>query len=421
MIWNFKRRERFTIPVAFGKFYPDWDFKRKHGELNCDAMMHRSSAFDPKNGSWTMCRRKATSEDESGKLQFCTRHTKRRPPNTCTNEQAIRVLAERAEFKEDLLGFFGAYEGSPVVKERRRQRRRVEKAIGKEWTEALNWLEKAVANGLECWDVASEWCGDGSPLRTSTLHKLFGRACVLAEEITDDCRRGRIQSAIRQWRSLFEIEVNMAFIARDTTQIPSRAERYEDWSEANYFLVNYRQNDERMIALCRKYRDWKLADHDGWTAPPDNPNAILSLDKRAQQMGYERGNGQQSLYSPLHIYTLCHSYVRNNIFAISNDALTPNGGTRDGPTAIGLDVPLCLTAMSIRNVTRLHLASIPRLQASPSGRYYGRCGDIQTDQALLEVAKVRPDSLSPLRGVDVSGTITSDDGTEYLCKPVRRK
>ena len=421
MIWNFKRRERFTIPVAFGKFYPDWDFKRKHGELNCDAMMHRSSAFDPKNGAWAMCRRKATSEDESGKLQFCTRHTKGRPPNTCTNEQSKRVLAERAEFKEDLLEFFGAYEGSPVVKERRRQRRRVEKAIGKEWNEALNWLGKAVANGLECWEVASEWCGDGSPLRTSTLHKLFGRACVLAEEITDDCRRGRIQSAIRQWRSLFEIEVNMAFIARDTTQIPSRAERYEDWSKANYFLVNYRQNDERMIALCRKYRDWKLADHDGWTAPPDNPNAILSLEKRAQQMGYERGNGQQSLYSPLHIYTLCHSYVHNNIFAISNDALTPNGGTRDGPTAIGLDVPLCLTAMSIRNVTRLLLASIPRLQASPSGRYYGRCGDIQTDQALLEVAKVRPDSLSPLRGVDVSRTITSDDGTEYLCIPVRRK
>ena len=409
------------MPVIFGKYYPDWDFRRKHGELNCDGMVRRSSAFDPQNGAWAMCRRKAKRAEETSKLRFCSHHLKKRPPNTCTNEQSEEILAERAKLREDLRDYFVAHEGSPIVGRRNRQRRRIEKAIKREWGEALNWLSKAVANGFECWEVAAAYCGDTNQRRVYTLHKLYGRACTLAEEITDDCRRGKIQSAIKQWRSLYEIEVNMAFIARDTTQNPSRAERYEDWSEANFFLVNHRQNDEGMIKLRRKYHGWHLADHAGWTAPPDNPNANLTLEKRALQVGYEKKNTDQNLYSPLHIYSLCHSYVHNNIFAISNDVLTPKDGAHDGPTAIGLDVPLCLTALSVRNVTNLIVENIPALQSDAAGEYFVRCGDIQADQVLVEVARVKQDYLSPLQGVDVSRTIKSDDGTEYLYIPVRRE
>ena len=294
----FKGRERPIVPVIFGKHYPDWDFRRKHGELNCDGMVLRGSAFDPQNGAWAMCRRKAKRAEDTSKLQFCSRHLKRRPANTCTNKQSAMILAERAKLKEDLRDFFVAFKGSPIVSRRNRQQRRIAKIIKREWGEALNWLSKAVGNGFECWDVAAAFCGHGDQPRVRTLHTLYGRACTLAEEITDDCRRGKIQSAIKQWRSLYEVEVNMAFIARDTTQTPSRAERYEDWSKANFFLVNYRQSEEGMIELRRKYRGWHLADHDGWTAPPDNPNATLALEKRALQTGYEK-NANENLYSPL--------------------------------------------------------------------------------------------------------------------------
>lgn len=76
--------------------------------------------------------------------------------------------------------------------------------------------------------------------------------------------------------------------------------------------------------------------------------------------------------------------------------------------------------MSLNNVTHLVLENIPSLQATAAAAYFARCGNIQESQVLLDVARVRPDSLSRLRGVDVSLTIDSCDGTEYLCIPVRR-
>ena len=43
-----KREQRPVVPFVFGKYYPDWNFRRKHGERNCDGMNRIGSMFDPR-------------------------------------------------------------------------------------------------------------------------------------------------------------------------------------------------------------------------------------------------------------------------------------------------------------------------------------------------------------------------------------
>ena len=266
-----------VIPVEFGKQMPDWGFHRKHGERNCDGMIHKGSIFDPKNGAWVMCTRKAKHTDEISGLQFCPRHMKRRPPNTCTHAQATQIQTERAIMWKQNQELLRAGQERPFLKLLDRQQTLVEKDINREWRAALSWLSKAVANSLECWvDTLPLYRENRSDLGT-TLHMLHGQACALARAIVKHCRSGELQSAIILWRSLFEIEVNMAYIAKDTTQVPSRAKRYYDWNMANYFYVNGLFSHETMIELQRKYKGWNLKHYDGWTAPPDNKRELYRI------------------------------------------------------------------------------------------------------------------------------------------------
>lgn len=406
--------------IEIMKYHPHWSFMRKHGEQNCDGMVHRSSWLEPVNGVWVMCGRKFKHTEESTGLRFCSRHQKRQPPLTCTSEEAAEMEEELSKFRELEREFFVAHEKTPYSRSLEKRQRQLEKTIGKEWGEAIGWLSKAVANSLECWETAFPSYEEGEFQLSFTLHMLHGQACALAEAITDHCRKGRVQSAIILWRSLFEIEVDMAFVAKGDTQVPSRAERYYDWWMANYFDVNDLPGHVEMIKLRRKYSGWSLRDYDGWTAPPDNPKATLSLTKRAEQVGYTRQTKEVDRYSPLDVYTRCHSYVHNNMFAIWNDVLTPRQVRREGPTAIGLDVPLCLTAYSLTRATHLLLDN----HAGEDGRHelenFERLADIQESQVILEVGMVRSELLSPLQGIDIFLKWKSDDGVEYIGRPVRR-
>ena len=329
-------------------------------------------------------------------------------------------MEELERFNEFQQEFFVAQEETPYLRSLDRGQRQLENTIRKEWGEAIDWLSKAVANSLECWEETFPNYEEGDFQLGFTLHMLHGQACALAEAIADHCRKGRIQSAIILWRSLFQIEVDMAFVAKGDAQVPSRAERYYDWWMANYFGVNNLPGHAEMIKLRRKYRGWNLGDYDGWTAPPDNPKATLDLTERAQRVGYTRETKEVDRYSPLDIYTRCHSYVHNNMFAMWNDLLTPRQVRREGPTAVGLDVPLCLTAYSLTRATHLLLDNHTDEDGSHSTSRPGRLADIQESQVMLEVGIVRSELLSPLSGVDVFMTWKSKNGVELIARPARR-
>ena len=411
-----KPKQSTIVPLEFGMYYPDWNFERKHGERNCDSMVRRISMFDSKNGAWVMCSHKASVIDESTGLQHCHRHLKHRTPITCTHSQAIGILEKRAEVREATQELFRAGEETPLLKALNEDQKRVEKASKGEWGESLTWLDKLVANAFDCWAATAQHYREDKGEVGPTLRMLFGQACTLARAIVSQCRSGHIQSAIVLWRSLFEIEVNMAYIARDTTQVPSRAERYNDWSIANYLYVNNLLAHEALIELKRKYSGWNLRHHEGWTAPPDNPKASLDVPSRARPVGHVEKNKRDGGYSHLDIYTLSHSYVHNNVFGMLNDPLTLRGESQYGPSSLGLDTPICLTAISLVRITHLLLDHKPNSEFA----HFGKFADIQTSQVQSEVSMVPEDLLSPLGGIDVSIVIQSDDGREHVVTPKRR-
>ena len=212
----------------------------------------------------------------------------------------------------------------------------------------------------------------------------------------------------------------MAYIAKATTQVTSRAKRYYDWNMANYLYVNGLFSHETMIDLQRKYKGWNLKHHDGWTAPPDNKWAILDVTKRALHVGYTEENTQEKRFSTLDVYNLCHSYVHNNKFGMLNDPLTSKEGFQNGPSIVGLNTPICLTALSLTKITHLLLDNQPTPEDSVELSDFRRLADIQESQVLLEVEMIRPELLSPLGGIDLSFTVQSEDGTEYIVRPARR-
>lgn len=420
MKFLFERPSRPVIPVQVGKYTPDWSFYRKHGERNCDAMVHKSSFFDPKNGAWVMCTRKAKFSDESKGLQFCGSHMKRIPPNTCTHSQAIKIQEERAIMRERNKELLRAGQERSFLKFLNKHHKQVEKDVKREWGKALDWLSMAVANSMECGTTLRDLGQDNPSQLGLALLMLHDQGCSLARAIVNHCRRGEIQSAVVLWRSLFVIEVDMAYIARDTTQVPSRAERYYDWSMANHFYVNNLLSHETMIELQRKYERWNLRHYDGWTAPPDNPRAILDVSERALRVGYTEKRKQDGGYSRLDIYNLCHSYVHNNLFGMLNDPLTSRNRLPNVPSIVGLDTPICATAMSLTTITHLLLDNQPVPEDEVELPDFRKFADIQEHQALLEINRVRPELLSPLGGIEMSYQVQSDDGTIYIGRPTRR-
>ena len=416
----FQKREQLLVPMEFGKYNPDWRFQRKYGERNCDGMVRTNSMFDPENGAWTMCNSKAKFSDESAGLQYCARHRKNRPLRVCTHTQAIQIQADRAKMWEETQELLRAGKEWPFLKLLDRQQRQLEKRIQREWGKPLRWLSMAVANSVECGMTMRELYQENPSQLSLTLHMLHDQGCSLARAIVNHCRRGEIQSAIILWRSLFVTEVDMAYISRDTTQVPSRSERYYDWSKANYFYVNNLLSHEIMVKLQRKYVRWNLKHYDGWTAPPDNPKAICDVSERALRLGYSEKNKVGGGHSRLDIYNLCHFYVHNNLFGMLNDPLTSRNRKPNAPSIVGLDTPICLTAMSLTTITHLLLdnQSVPENELELTG--FRKFADIQEHQTLLEINMVRQELLSPLGGIEMSYQVQSDDGTEYVGVPVRR-
>lgn len=188
---------------------------------------------------------------------------------------------------------------------------------------------------------------------------------------------------------------------------------------ANYFYVNNLLSHEMMVELQRKYAGWNLKHYDGWTAPPDNPKAILDVSERAEQVGYSEKR-KEGGYSRLDIYNLCHSYVHNNLFGMLNDPLTSRNRFPNDPSIVGLDTPICLTAMSLKTITHLLLDNQSVLENENELSDFRRFADLQEHEALLEVNMVRSELLSPLGGIKMSYQVRSDDGTEYIGVLVRR-
>ena len=187
----------------------------------------------------------------------------------------------------------------------------------------------------------------------------------------------------------------------------------------NHFYVSNLLSHETMIELQRKYERWNLRDYDGWTPPPDNPRAILDVSERALRVGYTEKRKQDDGYSRLDNYNLCHSYVHNNLFGMLNDPLTSRNRLPNVPSIVGLDTPICATAMSLTTITHLLLDNQPVPEDEVELPDFRKFADIQEYQVLLEINRVRPELLSPLGGIEMSYQVQSDDRTIYIGRPTR--
>ncbi len=141
------------------------------------------------------------------------------------------------------------------------------------------------------------------------------------------------------WRSIFEIEVNMRYIAQDQTN--ARAERFQDWSRAAVLRIHAPESTE-LKELVSKYPSPNGLNRDiGWTSTR-NP---IGVPGRAREVGYPHHKIDRAT-PVLTMYEESSSYIHNDATAILND-LGNNHPLKKGPSTSGHDMPICLTARSI--------------------------------------------------------------------------
>ena len=294
----------------------------------------------------------------------------------------------------------------------------VERAVVKEWGEAISWLRETVATAKETsfeiiqihrrqLDKPVE-----NAIREITLVAMHNRICNLARSVADLCQRGHAEAALMVWRSIFEIEVNMGYVSQDETD--KRAERFQDWGRAAYLRLNFPESNE-LESLNAKYpRPNQLHREIGWTRE-HNP---LGVPARADAIGYADNKDDRETIA-LNMYEESSAYSHNDAIALLND-LGNNHPLRKGPSDSGQDMPLCLTATSLSVATRT-LAN--RYKDTEWGRLMSRVEIVEarSNNVLLEVAQVPERLLSRFRGFDMTVVMPSEDGGTLEGIPYRRE
>ena len=214
------------------------------------------------------------------------------------------------------------------------------------------------------------------------------------------------------WRSIFEIEVNMQYIARDETD--SLAERFVDWGRASYLRLNQPESEELRLLECKYPKPNKLDLEMGWT----NPTSPMGVPRRAKAMGY--GDIRRGREIPvLYMYEESCSYIHNDAMAIAND-LGNNHPIKKGPSVSGLDMPLCLTSRSTKVANDVFMnCQSEEVKA-----------ELQTgvellwqrhQRVLVEVAMVPSRLLSRFGGIDMTRIWPAEDGGALVAIPYRRE
>ena len=294
----------------------------------------------------------------------------------------------------------------------------VERAVIKEWGESISWLRETVATteetSLEIIQIHRNQFDKGveNALREITLVTMHNRLCNLARSVADLCQRGHAEAALIVWRSIFEIEVNMAYVSLDETD--KRAERFQDWGRAAYLRLNFPESNE-LESLNAKYpRPNQLHREIGWTRE-HNP---LGVPARAEAIGYADNKDDRETIA-LNMYEESSAYSHNDALALLND-LGNNHPLRKGPSDSGQDMPLCLTATSLSVATRT-LAN--RYKDTEWARLMSRVEIVEarSNNVLLEVAQVPERLLSRFRGFYMTIVMPSEDGGTLVGIPYRRE
>ena len=145
----------------------------------------------------------------------------------------------------------------------------IERAVLSEWGEAIGYLRLTIEKCEECSDRVIQhhrvrlMDDHVEPnLLQTLLIGMHAKACDLARVVADDCQRGHAEAAFATWRAIFEIQVNMAFIAADTTG--ETAKRFQDWSKASALRLYDPESDE-LKTLRKTYAGWEIDRDMGWT------------------------------------------------------------------------------------------------------------------------------------------------------------
>ena len=295
---------------------------------------------------------------------------------------------------------------------------RVERAILKEWGEAIGWLRETTAAAEETSEDLLKLQrsylkegGEPSP-RLTTLLALHNKACDLSRAVADLCQRGHAEAAFMLWRSIFEIEVNMRYIAKDQTN--ARAERFQDWGRAAFLRIHAPDGSE-LNELVIKYPSPNDLNRDiGWTRSR-NP---LGVTGRAREVGYPHEKTDRGT-PVLKMYEESSSYTHNVAVAILND-LGNNHPLKRGPSVSGHDMPLCLTARSIVAINDT-LVECQHESTEWKLRTVSNIARARHSQVALEVAMVPRRLLSRFGGLDMSIEWPTEEGGTVVAVPFRRE
>ena len=292
----------------------------------------------------------------------------------------------------------------------------IERAVQSEWGKALDWLRLTVEKSEECSDILIR--NTRYRLRTEkqepsvrelVLTGMHAKVCDLSRSVADLCQRGHAEAAIMLWRSIFEIQVNMAFIEKQGTE--DRAIRFQDWSRMSYLKL-HAPDGEELKALANKYNGWDITRDIGWTRQK-NP---MGVPARAREVGY--GDTRQENLTPiLHIYEETNAYGHNDATAIFND-LGKNHPFAKGPSATGLDMPLCLTSLSMATINDMLVRN--HSDGDKDLGWHSQVVWARQSQVPLEVAMVPERLLSRFKGFYVSTEIDLGDGITTIAVPARR-
>ena len=295
---------------------------------------------------------------------------------------------------------------------------RVERAIVKEWGEAIGWLRETSAAAEETSEYLLQLHrtylkeGGEPSLRQPTLLAMHNKACDLSRAVADLCQRGHAEAAFMLWRSIFEIEVNMRYIAQDQTNL--RAERFQDWGRAALLRIHAPDSSE-LKELTSKYPSPNDLNRDiGWTRSR-NP---IGVPGRAREVGYPHEKIDRET-PVLNMYEESSSYTHNDAVAILND-LGNNHPLKRGPSVSGHDMPLCLTA---RSIVAINDTLVESQHGSAKENFLGvaNVARARHTQVALEVAMVPRRLLSRFGGLDMSVEWPTEDGGTVVAVPYRRE
>ena len=109
------------------------------------------------------------------------------------------------------------------------------------------------------------------------------------------------ESAIREWRTLFEIRVNAAYIAQKNQKV---ARRFIEWGRMNE-LSRTEPRSEQLRRMKSKWNLKKLQpdNSDGWTGNP--PRDLIN---RARDIGLDFGTDSRQ-YTQMNVYKLANAFV----------------------------------------------------------------------------------------------------------------